>query len=413
MTRFTRRRHLVATALATALFISGEAARAETTNTLDLTAGAGFSTNPGFRNNSRTSAFGRLGAYGTHTVRNERSSTSLHGFIENTSYLRNYGSQRIFALGADTNFTASPTLTLYGSLNFNGDFNGQLSNRLIGVPGGPPITDPNNPLPPPPGFNVPDVFAFNGHSYRLSGQVGASIRSSEVSTISLSAGAQRSWFTANSDANYNIYFGSVGYSRQVSERTSIGPSLYLTHQDFTHGDSANIVNPVLTAHTQLSESMSADGAVGVLVLSQDRGGHHDTSVSPSFSASLCSRATLSSFCAQVSRDARSALNDRVINSSGKASITTTGSVTYYRQLSEAGTLQASMYVTHYSSSGTLTGQNLRSTYLSAIVGYDHKVGHRLAAGITGGARKVFQSGSDPAVDFNANIYLRYRIGDIK
>ena len=250
MSRFTRCRHLVTTALAGALLVAGGAARAETTDILDLSAGAGLSTNPGIAGSSHTSGFGRLSALGTHSWRSERSSTSIHGFIENTTYLRNYGSQRIFTVGADTSFTASPTLSLYGNLNFYGDFNGQLSNRLIAVPGGPPVIDPNNPLPPQ--AIVPDILGFSGHSYRLNGQVGASIRSGELSTISLTAGAQHSWFTGNSGSNFTSYFGSVGYSRQISERTSIGPSVYVTHQDFNQGDSANIVNPVMTGQTQLS-----------------------------------------------------------------------------------------------------------------------------------------------------------------
>ncbi len=411
MSRFARYKYLVGTAVCATLFVSGGPARAETTSIVDLSGGAGISTNPGFRQNSQTSGFGRLSAYGVHNWKNERSSTSIHGFVENTTYLQNYGSQRIFAVGADTNFTASPTLSLYGNLNFSGDFNGSLSNRLFSVPSGPPVIDPNNPLPPP--TITPDVLGFNGHTYRLNGQVGASIRSSELSTISLSAGAQRAWFTGNPDANYNTYYGSVGYSRQISERTSIGPSLYLTHQDFQHGDSANVINPVLTAHTQLSETMTASGAVGVLVLSQDRDGNHDTTVSPSFSANVCNQGTISSLCAHISRDARSAINDRVTGVGGQSSITTTAGVNYFRQLSEDATLQASVNATHFSGGSGISGQNLRSTYVSLVTGYDRKVGHRLFAGITGGARKLFQSGSDPAVDFNANIYLRYRLGDLQ
>ena len=239
---------------------------------------------------------------------------------------------------------------------------------------------------------------------------GASIRSSERSTISLTAGAQHAWFTGNSNSDYTTYHGSVGYSLQVSERTSVGPTLYVTHQDFTHG-TANIVNPSLTASTQLSESITASGALGVLVLNQDRLGQTDTTVSPSFSLSICSHATLSSLCAHAARDANSALNNQV--SVGRASsITTTGDITYYRQLSADGTLQASAYATHFSTSAP-SPFNFSETYLSAVVGYDRKIGHRLFAGITTGARKVFQTGPDPNVDFNANLYLRYRFGDVQ
>src|SRR5579884_4064370 len=408
MNRITKQRYLAATAFAGALFFSAGAANATTTDTLDISAGAGFSSNPRLRiTNVQSSGFARISAYGNHTWKNERSSASIHGYIENTSYLKNYGSQRIFSLGADTTYTVSPTLSLYGNLDFYGDLNGQLSNRLIAVPSGPPVTDPNNPLPPVPA--IPGVIGFSGHQYRLYGQVGASIRSSERSTISVTAGAQRSWFTANPDFDYNSYFGSLGYSLELSERTSIGPTVFVQYQDFTHGDSATIVNPVATVHTQLSESVVADAAVGILLLHQDRNGQTSNTVSPSFNGSICSQGTISRLCAHVAHDARSALNSGLITGGSKSSITTTAGVDYYRQLSEDATIQASLYATRYSASTSgINGQSLHTTYLSGVAGYDRKVGHRLYAGISGGVRNLFQSGPDPRADLNANIYLRYR-----
>jgi hypothetical protein len=379
---------------------------------LDLSAGLGFSTNPNTGNNSSGSGFGRISAYGTHSWRNERTTASIHGFVENTLYWNNHhGSQSIFTVGANTAFTASPTVSLYGNLDFFGDIAGQLSNRLISVPSGPPVTDPNNPLPPP--STAPDIFGFRGHQYRLSGQGGASIRSSELSTITLTAGAGHTWYTGNPHADYTTYHGSVGYSRQISERTSIGPTVYLVYQDFQGGDATTIINPALSANTRLSDTVTASGAVGVIVVNQDFAGHNDSSVSPSFSASICGHGVLSSICAHVAHDAQSAINDRVLNSTSRGAVTTTADLSYYRQLSASGTLQATLYATHYSSSSSLLNQDLKSTYASAVLGYDRGIGHRLFAGITGGVRKVFQTGPDPSVDFNANIYLRYRIGDLK
>jgi hypothetical protein len=50
--------------------------------------------------------------------------------------------------------------------------------------------------------------------------------------------------------------------------------------------------------------------------------------------------------------------------------------------------------------------------ISAVAGYDRKIGARLAAGVSVGARKLYRDGADPKSDLNGNIYLRYRIGDI-
>ena len=135
--------------------------------------------------------------YGNHSWETERSydlDSRVRGEYVLFQELRFAG---IFTVGADTNFTASPTVSLYGNLYFFGDFNGQLANRLIGVPSGPPpVTDPIIRFRRQPLFRV--SLGFGGHTIRLNGQVGASIRSSERSTISLSAGAQHGWYTGNS-----------------------------------------------------------------------------------------------------------------------------------------------------------------------------------------------------------------------
>lgn len=410
-TGFTRRRFALG-AIAGACLINGQAGLAKTTDYIDLEAGLGISSNPLLRLDSQSSAFGRISAYGVHSWESERGTTTLTGYLENTTYLKDYGSKQIFDLGAHTSQKVSPTVTVFGDLGFTGDFAGQLSNRLISVPSGPVVPEPGNPLPPT--TTNPDFFGFAGREYRVNGSLGASIRSGTRGTISLSAGAQRSWFTggSNSDADYNSYFASAGYSQQISERTSAGASVNVQRQDFRHGDWANIVNPVFTVNTQLSETITAQGAVGILAIQQHSDGRSDHSVTPSFSGSLCSNGQVSRWCAHVSRDAQSALSARVANGSGEAAVTTTASVDYYRRLTANDTLQASLSGTRYSTPGSLNGNNFSTTYVSAVVGYDRKVGRRIYAGVQGGVRKLFQDGPDPKMDFNASVYLRYRLGDL-
>ena len=106
------------------------------------------------------------------------------------------------------------------------------------------------------------------------------------------------------------------------------------------------------------------------------------------------------------------MSARVVNGSGQAAITTTASVDYYRRLSLKETIQASLPGRPLCQSFRFNGNNLSTTYLSAVVGYDRKVGNRIYAGVSGGARKLFQSGPDPKLDFNANVYVRYRLGDL-
>lgn len=406
-------RSLSTVIVAGTILVSAAPAAADTTDLLDIEAGVGFATNPFLRIPSNSAAFGRLSLTGLHSIRSERGTTTFRAYLENTTYVRDYGSKQIFDLNAHTDQAVSPTVTLYGDLDFSGDFAGQLSNRVIGVPGQPPVVDPNNPLPP--NTSNPDVFGLTGRQYRISGNVGASIRSGERGTISLSGGAQHLFFTGrNSPDDYNVFFASGGYSTQLSERTSVGGTVFLQRQDFKGNSYSNIVNPTLTLHTQLRPSLTADAGVGVMIVNRHDNGDSSTYVTPSFSGSLCSNGKFSTFCVRISRDASSALNNSISTTGGSTTITTSGSVTYFRRLGERDTLQASLAASHYSSPNRLStlSNDISTTFVSGVVGYDRKLGDRWAAGVNGGARKLYQDGPDPKLDLNASIYVRYRLGDL-
>jgi hypothetical protein len=188
--------------------------------------------------------------------------------------------------------------------------------------------------------------------------------------------------------------------------------LFLQHQDYSHGDWANIVNPVLTVSSRLSESMRADAAVGVMAIEQRSLGEKHSSVTPSFSGSLCNVGEASQFCARVSRDAQSALSSSVLNGQREATINTSIGADYFRRLSRDASISASLTAVHYNSAQSLNGERLKSTYFSGVLGYDRRVGNRLFAGVQGGARKLFQTGPDPKLDLNGSVYLRYRLGDL-
>jgi hypothetical protein len=414
-------------ALASALVLTGGAAHAQVQQAqsqpegrsetravsfLDLEAALGWSSNPNSRFNAESSVFGRLSAAGTHEWLTEHGSTAINGYVENTTYFRGgYGSKQLLDLGARTNQAVSETVTVYGSLGFTADFAGQLSNRLVPVPAQPVPVDPNNPLPPTTYY--PDVFGLSGRSYHVNGNVGAAIRTGPRGTLSVSAGAQHAWFTSlNKEADFTSYFGSLGYSSQISERTSLGGTVFLQHQDFKQGGS-NVVNPMVTMTSQLSESMTANAAAGVIFIDQDRAtGGHDHSVTPSFSGSLCNQGETSRFCARVARDAQASLSSSFVGGERESAVSTSVGFDYYHRLPGRATIQASLTGVHYDTPSAINGDKFRTTYLSAVVGYDRPVGSRLYAGVQGGVRKLFQSGPDPKMDFNASVYVRYRIGDL-
>jgi hypothetical protein len=407
------RRHLLSMIMAACgSFAFASSAGADTASFVDLELGAGISSNPLLQLDGRSSGFGRISAFGLHEWRSELGSTKLTGYVESDTYLKHYGSKQIFDLKAHTDRAVSPTVKVYGDLDFSGDFSGQLSNRVISVPDQPVVPDPSNPLPPT--SSNPNLVGLAGRQYRLLGQVGTAIQSSSKSTVSLGAGAERLFFTgANKPANYSLFFGNVGYSHELNERTSLGGSVFVQRQDFKGSDYANIINPAVKLRTQLRENLSVDLAAGLLAIDQRVAGEKEHSVSPSFSAALCSEGTVSRLCGRFSRDAQSALGTALANRGGRASVTTSGSLDYYRRIKTGEAIQASFSGVRYSAPDNLAGEKTGSTYLSAVVRYDRKVGNRLSLGAAVGARKLYQGGPDPDLDFNGTLSLRYRIGDVQ
>ncbi len=396
------------------------AAHGATRSTLDLSAGVGFSSNPSLQFDSKSSIFGRLTALGMHEWRSERTTTAVSAYVENSTYSRN-GSKQIFDLGARTNHSVNPNLSIFGNIGIQGDVDGQLSNRFTRAAPDltPPPADPSVPVviddPTFIGFtDDPTFIGFNGRQYRLSGQVGLSMRASERGSVTLSAGAQRNFSSSSqSNTDFNSYFANAGYNHQLNERTSAGFSTNFQYQDYDSGNSSSIINPLLTVSRQFSDQLQGSASVGLIFSKQDQeGGGSDSSIDPSFSFSLCRAGDRDRLCGRVSRDARSSLSVGIGPQADSLVISTLGSIDYFRRLDANQSVRASVSAVR-SSSKFSGGDDFRSTYLTFLTGYDRKLGQRLGAGVNGGARRLFQNGPDPKTDFNVSAYLRYRLGDIE
>ena len=394
------------------LAISGSAHSA-TNSTLDLTAGVGASTNPQLQIGGRGSAFGRISALGIHEWRSERTTASVSLFGENTTYLKGYGSKQIFDLNARAAHQVNETWSIFGNVGFQGDFGGQLSSRFATTtPDFTPV--PANQPQPAVILDDPSFIGFGGRQYRLSGQVGVSIRASARSSVSLSAGAQRNFGTGSLRiGNYNSYFGNGAYDYQFSERTSAGLGVNLQYQDYDNGSSSSVINPVVTARHQFSDQIQGTASVGVLFTRQGLlSGGSAHSVDPSFAFSLCRTSTHDRLCGRVSREARNSLGLGTIGRAGSLLTSTTAGVDYSRQLNANESIQTAFSVSRYSTK--ISGiDDVRTTYLTFLTGYDRKLGQRLAVGANVGARHLLYNGRDPKTDYSGTVYLRYRLGDIK
>jgi hypothetical protein len=266
--RLNLARFAVAASMGSLLMGGAPAAAQNTATYVDLTGEVGYATNPLLRLDGDGSGFGRLSAYAAHVRTGERSLTALSAYVENSTYLDDYGSEQVFDLNARAERQASPQVRLFGSAGFSGDVAGQLSNRFVTVPSAPPGV-PDQPAPPPDIVVDPDLFAFTGRQYRVRGQAGASIRASERSTVTVSAGAQRVFFSDDFLDDYTVLSADAGYDRLLSERSTVGGRLNVWRTEYDGGDNrTTVIDPQLTFRRRFSETLDGSAAIGVSLAHQ-------------------------------------------------------------------------------------------------------------------------------------------------
>lgn len=375
-----------------------------TINYLDLTAGLGYSSNPRLRvGDSQGSVFGRASARGVHAGNSERTSYSVSGFVEASTYFTDYGLQSIFAVNGDVSHLASERVRVFGSAGVSGDIAGQLSNRFLYVPEVPDVIDPN--VPPPVTVEDPDLFSFSGRQYRFRAQAGASIETSPNSSITLSGGANRTIFTDEFFDDYTTFFGSASYDRRLSERTNIGVRLnaYRTEYDGS-SDHSTVLNPEFTIRTRLSEYWDASAAVGVTFATVDRGVDDEQSTNLSLRGSICHSDETERLCGRVARYAQTAASTALVT-------TTSAGVDWYKELDPAQSITLSASVVRYVSEDVVN-DNEDSQYFRLAGSYSRRIDQRFSVGADVGARAFRQEGPDPDTDFSASVFLRYRLGDL-
>jgi len=401
-----RKQCLLATGGAIALWASPAMAQDTTTTYVDLTGSIGFATNPFIRTvDSQSSVLGRASARGVHSWAGERTTASIHGFVEGTTYFNDYGLESIFNLGGNVSHQASETVTVFGSAGFSGDLSGQLSNRFLYVPPIAEVPDPTIP-PPPPTIENPDAFDFAGRTYHLYGQAGASIQTGLRSHVTVSAGASRAIYDAPGLDEYTSIWGTGAYTLTLSERTTVGATLHATHTGYDNSsNNSTIINPGLTINTQLSEDWNASGSIGVSFAHVERTLTDDSSTNLSLSGNICHTTGESDrLCAYVDRYSAASASSTVLT-------TTSAGVSWYKKLDERQTLQLSASVSHYVDE--VLNINRDVNYFSLAASYSRMINDRLSAGADLGARSLHRDGiEDPDTDITGTVFIRYRIGDL-
>ena len=391
-----------------AVAICAPAAQAQVaTKYVDLTLGAGFSTNPFLRSEDADgSLFGRASARGVHSWKAERSLTSLMGYVEGTSYLNDYGLKTVFSVDGSHLRQVSETMTVFGSVGASGDIAGQLGNRFLYVPA--EVETPGDVPPLPLAAGDLDRFAYGGRQYRFYGQAGLSARLTERSSVTVSGGASRYTFTQDALTDFTTLFATASYNRILSERTTLGFNLHGSRSDYDGSrDYNSVLNPSVSVSTRLSENLHATAGVGIALSKVRAAMDSDTSTDLSLNGSLCRTGPTESLCAEVARNAQS-------TATAPSVTMTSASAEWYKKLDEKQTIQLSAGYIKYGAAGDdLLAQSLGTSQLRGAASYSRSIIDRLSLGADAGIRSFRRAGDDPSADVSGSLFVRYRLGDLR
>ena len=380
---------------------------------VDLEGGAGYSTNPNLSLGSDTGAgFGRISAHVVHTRVSTRTTTVLSAYAQSVFYTHRFGSQQSFDISARHDAAVSEKLRLWFSGDAAYDRGGQLDTRIVGVPNVPLL--PGTTLPPVLLTPGGDFLTVTGRTYRVDANVGAQWSLSPRDFVDMSTGIDHTIFkTGPLETRYTTIPVSVGYSRQISEQTTLGARVV---GEFTHYSEAlngaprnfQVITPEATAQIRLSPRLTFAADAGVSFSSVDNGLSTRHSTGFAGDANLCSSGERTQLCARAS------VQQQAATSAGPARVVSVG-VDYSRKLNAYDTIQFSLGADRYSNPTLLVSgiSFSHATYLRAAADYSKRIGSRWFAGVDLAGRKVTQNGPDPKADLSASAFVRYRFGDLQ
>jgi hypothetical protein len=376
---------------------------AETRSYFDLTGSAGYSSNPFLQSEGDSSAFGRVSANGVHSIRGERGSTDFSAFVENSTYLKGYGSKQIFALSASTRYQVSELVQLFGTAEFSGDIGGQLLGRFEDASS---VPEPDPGVPPPAeDVFAPDVLNLDRRQYLIGGQIGTTLTVSERDTVTVTASGKKVLYSEDSDdLNYSVATGSFAWQRKLSERTSAGAFMSVQRANYSDQERSTIFSPQLTLHTSLGVGWNADFAAGLSFVRRRTDSGSDQSVTPALDASVCRSTETERYCGHASYSTES-------GTSQSARDTIRVGVDYFNRLNAKDTIQANASLVRLTGDDFEAGDS-KTSYYSAGASFSRRFSDRLSAGANVMARKSIQQG-EGGIPFDASLsaFIRYRLGD--
>jgi hypothetical protein len=346
--------------------------------------GAGFATNPYFREGQDQSApLVSISLTPTLTRKTPRGVTTIRGVYSREEYLSRYGKTENANASAFHSEQLTEQLGIDGRVAF-----ATTNNALIGQDYDPTIVDP---------------LTLGQRSRRVDGSTNLQWRPSARDSFSAGVNAGSTNYKENEGTllarDYDEVGGNVAYSRVLDARTSVGVQVVGTLVDSKAFPDTKSLQPAVTFQRQFNEIWNLSGNVGLIIQSIDGS---KTSTSLGFGASLCATYPRTNFCFEASRQSSSSGVGGLRNDLQFA-------VTVNHDLTERSRVQG--YVSYKDSDSrqavtAITGAKV----LQSRLDYYRDLTERLAVGVGGRYQRRSYSGRSGADSLAGTVNLTLKIG---
>jgi len=385
---------LVLMGFATAL-PAGQSWAQEITGRVGLSASGGYASNPFLSADATGSGYVEGAIRPNVSVTDGLGQTNFDAYYTRKEYFREYDhadsygasarGQRKLSERIDVRALLSYDSTIVGSSNLDSDQE----------------VDPGIP-------EDPDIGLIGTRQRRrtLRSSVGMTMRPGTRDTWSIDLNALQSRYPSRTTfaQNYVSYGGQFGYSRALSETSSVGATIGYSEVDYDGvGRDARIISPQLTYTRSFADGWTVNAGLGVSIATRKLLTGDDTSTNLAANLNACRKSERASFCFGGGRSN---------SATGYGGVRTVTDLTasYSYRMSERGTFRAnaSYSLNDRNDAAEVSG---KQEYLSASAGYSHRLTERLNVTADAGYRDTYGSLLSRDADIWGKIGLTFSIGD--
>jgi hypothetical protein len=374
-------------------------AMAETEFVTDLSVGVGASTNPYLENGPvESTASASISVTPRLTIKDDVTTFNLRGFARIEEYEEDFRTNSSYGFDGSVNHALSERTQLRGRLGYRGSIVG-VNDAFFN----PPDVIDDNFLPP-----VADDIALNGlnqrrHTFQTG--IGLTQTLSELDSVSVDLGATAVRFSNSSAQDeFNSFNQTLGYSRVLSDRTSIGASIGFSEVNYLGqraGDST-IITPSLNVSHQISEAFNVSASAGVSFSRSKNviGSTKSSDLAASFD--LCRSTERTDLCIGASRQTLPTSFDGVRSQ-------TSFNIGYNRQLTRDDRINLS--ASYSRSSNAVFGISEDFDYLRTSATFNHDFNQRFSGFVSAGYSDSYQDGINRRANFQVGVGIRLTFGN--